>query len=113
MFLDGYLGQLISGLWVTIQLALASLALGLFLGILGALGEMSKTKCIKYPTMAITLLIRGLPELVVLFTLYFGSAIILTKLFGHYQAFNAFWAGVLGKKQLDPLNILLVQYFVL
>ena len=41
-------------------------------------------------------MLRGLPEIVVLFFCYFGGTILLTAVWGHYVGVNAFVAGVIG-----------------
>ncbi len=93
---QGYLHQLLLGTWVTLQLACSSLVLGLLLGILGALAESSQLKIIRYMAVSIISLIRGLPELVVLFFIYFGGTLLLTTLAGHYINVPTFYSGVIA-----------------
>jgi len=96
MFLEGYLPQLLSGALVTIEIALSALCFGLLLGIIGAAGEMSQNTLINKTTLLITSIFRGLPELLILFALYFGVTALLSQLFGHYVEVSAFTAGFIG-----------------
>jgi len=96
MALDGFLAQLLIGTGVTIKLAGCSLLLGLCLGLLGMIAEQSKIRLIRYLSHTIISLLRGLPELLVLFFIYFGSGFILTQLLGHYVEVTSFTAGVIG-----------------
>ena len=93
---SGFLPLILTGLIWTIAVSVASLIVGLLLGVIMALGELSKNKIISVPTFIVTGILRGLPEIVVLFFCYFGGTIILTNIFGHYVGINAFLAGVIS-----------------
>lgn len=90
----GFLPQLLTGTWVTIQVALCSLILGLVFGLLGAGAESSKWRWLRYMAVSIISVIRGLPELLVLFFIYFGGTLLLTHVFHHYVDVSSFAAGV-------------------
>jgi len=92
----GFFPQILDGAWMTIQLAVCSLALGLILGLLGAAGESSKIRGLRYLAVSIISIIRGLPELLVIFFVYFGGTILLTNLMHHYVNVSAFFAGVIA-----------------
>jgi len=77
----GYGHMLIEGLWVTISLALISYIIGVGLGLLGAWAKLSGSKAANIAGETYTTLIRGIPELVLLFLLYFGLEIALRSLF--------------------------------
>lgn len=96
MILQGFLPQLLHGTWVTVQLALCSLALGLVLGIAGAAAKLSRWRWCRTISWAISELIRGVPELLVLFIIYFGGTILLSKVFGHYIEVSSFVGGVVA-----------------
>ncbi len=96
MFLDGYLGQLLSGTVLTIEVAVCAILLGSVLGLIGASGELSHSPILRVVSRAITSIIRGLPELLTLFAIYFGGTILLTKLFGKFTEVNAFTSGVVA-----------------
>jgi His/Glu/Gln/Arg/opine family amino acid ABC transporter permease subunit len=78
--MENYLISLLKGTEITLALAFAALPLCLILGILGACGELSKHAVIRKITFAITSTLRGLPELLVIFGVYFGGTILLNKL---------------------------------
>lgn len=99
--LHGFGDALAKGAWITIKLSLASLALGLFLGILGAGAKLSRFLILRIIVDAFTTVVRGLPELVWILFIYFGSTILLNGLiaklgFNIYVELNSFAAGVLA-----------------
>lgn len=77
MVLTGYSLSLVQASWMTLQIALASLLVGLLLALVFAGGEMAKLKLIKWPTTLLVTVIRGLPELLVVLFIYFGSTQVL------------------------------------
>lgn len=101
MDLQGFGHLLIEGAWVTIQLALCSLFFGLILGLLGAAAKLSSSKIANVIGNGYTLLIRGLPELLLVLTIFFGSSALLmaiASLFGYdeYIELSPFVAGVVA-----------------
>ncbi len=78
---------------MTIAVALSALAIGLILALLGALGELSRNRFISRATLACTGLIRGVPELLVLFGIYFGGSAFISLITGKDLQINAFIAG--------------------
>ena len=96
MFLDGFSNQLLEGAKITVAVSSCAILLGLVLGVIGAAGELSTRKWIRYLTTGITSIIRGLPELLTLFAIYFGGTILLSSLFGSYTEINAFMSGVIA-----------------
>ena len=92
----GFLPLILIGLLWTLAVSLASFIFGLLLAVLFAGAELSPVKMLRLPVFAMTALLRGLPEIVVLFFCYFGGTIILSNLFGHYVDINTFMAGVLS-----------------
>jgi His/Glu/Gln/Arg/opine family amino acid ABC transporter permease subunit len=90
----GFSWQLLQGTWLTLQLAICALIIGLALGLLLALMQGSSFRSLRYVGNTFIFLLRGLPELLVLFFIYFGSTIILSKLFQHYVDVSPFTAGV-------------------
>lgn len=93
---SGFLPLILTGLLWTIAVSVVALIIGLILGVLMALGELSRYKLIMLQTFVLTSILRGLPEIVVLFFCYFGGTIMLTKLWGHYVGVNVFLAGVVS-----------------
>ncbi|WP_435099843.1 ABC transporter permease [Arhodomonas sp. AD133] len=97
--LQGFGAQLAAGTWITIQLALGAMGVGLVLGLLGAAAKESPVPPLRWLGNAYTTMVRGLPELLVILLVYYGSARILTAAagwFGHdeYVELSAFAAGV-------------------
>jgi arginine transport system permease protein len=90
---EGYGYQLLWGSVTTIAVAVSALAIGLIFALLGALGELSRNNFWRRSTLTMTALIRGLPELLVLFGIYFGGSALLSLLFHKDSQVNAFIAG--------------------
>ncbi|MDY0309891.1 MAG: ABC transporter permease [Castellaniella sp.] len=91
MFLDGYGPLLMAGTWVTIKLALLSLAVAVGLGLLGAWAKLSPFWGARLAATAYTTLIRGVPDLVLMLLIFFSMQIYLNDL-----------TDLLG---LDPIDI--------
>lgn len=97
--LQGFGHLLLSGTWITIKLALASVVIGLILGLLGATAKLSKFKPFVALATAYTTVLRGIPELLSVLFIYYGGTIMLGLLlakFGYEESIdiNPFWAGV-------------------
>lgn len=96
MLLEGYLPQIIAGAEITIGVSVCSILLGIVLGIVGALGEMNSIKLVQKISLNINSLIRGLPELLTIFIVYFIGTIIFSKIMGRYAEVSPFVSGVLA-----------------
>lgn len=96
MELNGFVLQIILGTWVTIKLAITALSLGLVIGLFGAVIESIRSPFLRYPLASIIFLVRSLPELLILFFMYFGMTALLSKLFNHYVDISAFIAGAIA-----------------
>ena len=98
--LQGFGAQLALGAWMTVRLALAALLLGLSLGMLGAVAKSSHLKALRVLGDFYSTVFRGIPELVVVLLLYFGSSRGLTavsEMFGgEYVELNPFAAGTIA-----------------
>ncbi|WP_286238706.1 ABC transporter permease [Neptuniibacter halophilus] len=99
MDLQGFGHLLMSGAWITLQLAVCSLFVGLIFGIIGASAKLSSSKIANTLGNSYTLLVRGMPELLLVLTIYFGSSAVLmaiASLFGYdeYIELSPFVAGV-------------------
>ncbi|WP_445396234.1 arginine ABC transporter permease ArtQ [Zobellella sp. An-6] len=79
---------------MTLGLALVSLAAGLLLAMLLCGAEMSRYRLLRWPASVLTTVLRGLPEILVVFFIYFGSTHLLFLLTGEYLEFSPFWCGV-------------------
>jgi polar amino acid transport system permease protein len=64
--------EFLPGLWVTLELTVASLALGFPLGAALAVAVSSSRRAIRWPSIALVELGRGTPGLIVLYLVYYG-----------------------------------------
>ncbi len=88
------LTHLMNAALMTLGLALTSLAAGLVLAVLLCGAEMSRFAVLRWPATLLTTILRGLPEILVVFFIYFGSTQLLFLLTGEYLEFSPFWCGV-------------------
>ncbi|KAA5605694.1 ABC transporter permease subunit [Roseospira marina] len=65
---------------MTIRLALTALAIGLVLGLAGAAAMAAPVAPLRWLARAYTTIIRGIPELLVVLLIYFGSSVLLMRL---------------------------------
>ena len=93
--LQGFGDHLLIGTLMTLKVALGGLLLGLLLGVIGASLKLSSSRIAYGIGAAYTTVIRGLPELLVVLIIYFGSAGLLTTAAG--------WFGYQGYVELSPL----------
>ncbi|MCH2040665.1 MAG: ABC transporter permease [Saccharospirillaceae bacterium] len=84
MDLQGFGHLLLSGAWMTIQLALASLVIGLIIGLIGASAKLSNNRIARGIATTYTTVVRGVPELLLVLTLYFGGSQILLWIAGYF-----------------------------
>ncbi|GGB78810.1 ABC transporter permease [Marinobacterium zhoushanense] len=99
MDLLGFGDLLLSGTWVTIKLALTSLCFGLIFGLIGASAKLSGSWIARTLATLYTTFVRGIPELLLVLTIYFGGSMVLMAIasnFGYdeYIEISAFAAGV-------------------
>ncbi|MFW9309356.1 arginine ABC transporter permease ArtQ [Glaesserella parasuis] len=103
MFLD-YLPLLYSATLMTLGLAVCSLLLGLLLSILFVVLETHKWTMVRKSTTVVVALLRGLPEILVVFLIYFGAPEVLEMITGEYVELGAFGCGVVA------LSIIFASY---
>ena len=72
-----YQSQLIAGTLMTIKLALASLAIALVFGLLGAWAKLSSNRLAQRLAGAYTTVVRGIPDLVLILLVFFGGQVTL------------------------------------
>ena len=89
--------MLLAGL-MTILVSLSSVCLGLLIGVILASFKLSKSRILKLIAEVYTTVVRGVPELLVIYLLFFGgsSAVMyFAKMFGYdgYIELNAFTIG--------------------
>lgn len=99
MFLSGYGPLLLSGAWMTLQLALLSLLLSVIIGLIGASSKLSSFKALRYIATAYTTLIRSVPDLVIMLLLFYSLQLGLNQITESLQMdqidINPFVAGVI------------------
>ena len=91
---SGYGLQLLHGALVSIGVTIFALIFGTIIGI--ALGAI-KTYCgrpMRYLAESYTAIVRGVPDLIIIYLIYFGGTVALTKLTGAYVDVDGFSAGV-------------------
>lgn len=92
--LHGFGDQLLLGAWMTLKLAFGALLGGIALGLAGAMAKLSEFKVARGLASTYTTVVRGLPELLVVLIIYFGSSAMLTAAAG--------WLGHDGFVELSP-----------
>jgi arginine/ornithine transport system permease protein len=79
--LDGYLYPFIlEGMVLTLELAFLSLLISIVLGMMGAVAKLSKSKTVRLMAGVYTTLVRGVPDIVLMFVLFFGGQIIVNQI---------------------------------
>lgn len=89
-----YLPQLLNGLAVTLMVALGSFVCGFLAAIILAPLSVYGPGVIRKLITGYVGLIRGLPELLVIFLIFYGGTVLLTSLVGRYVEVNALTAGI-------------------
>ena len=87
-----FLSLMFTAALMTLGLAVCSLILGLFLSLIFSVLEASRF--VGKPTAVFIALLRGLPEILVVLLVYFGSTELVEMLTGEYIEFGAFGCGV-------------------
>ena len=82
--LDGYASSLLAGAMLTLAVAFGSLVIAALLGVAGASARLSRHRLLRWPAQAYTTAIRGVPDLIMMFLVYYGGQIGLNKLADHY-----------------------------
>ena len=87
-----FLSLMLTAALMTLGLAVCSLIPGLFLSLIFAVLEANRF--IGKPMAVLIALLRGLPEILVVLLVYFGSTELVEMLTGEYIEFGAFGCGV-------------------
>lgn len=93
MGLGGFGPQLLVGAGLSLKLWLVSLLLGSSFGILTALARLSSSRLLRLSSGFYVNVIRGIPELLVVFLLYYCGSATLSWIFDEYVELSAFGAG--------------------
>ncbi len=82
---------LIKATSTTLALAIAATSLGLIMAILFSFWESSRIKVVRWPSILFMSLVRGLPEILVVLLIYFGSSQLLLLLSNGYTISLGLW----------------------
>ncbi|SIO35310.1 amino acid ABC transporter membrane protein 1, PAAT family [Burkholderia sp. GAS332] len=94
--LNGYGGLILFGALTTLLVALAATAIGSVIGILMAAAKLSPMRILRQLAGAYTTTIRGVPDLLVIFLVYYGGSASLSHVLGRPIEINAFGAGAVS-----------------
>ncbi|WP_426208318.1 ABC transporter permease [Pseudomonas sp. TWR2-1-1] len=97
--LHGYGSSILEGAWLTVNLALTSMALAIVLGLIGATLRLSPVKWLARSGEAYTTVIRGIPDLVLILLIFYGGQDLVNRIAlalgsTDYIDINPFVAGV-------------------
>ncbi|MGV6989144.1 arginine ABC transporter permease ArtQ [Testudinibacter sp. P80/BLE/0925] len=93
---SNFLSLMFSATLMTLGLAVCALILGLMMSMVFVVFETAKIRCIRNATSVFLTLLRGLPEILVVLLIYFGSTQVLFILTGDFVEFSPFWSGVVA-----------------
>jgi His/Glu/Gln/Arg/opine family amino acid ABC transporter permease subunit len=88
-FVPKYLGYLLQGAMVTLELSFCSMTAGILIGITSAIGAIGGGWVVRKIVQTYVSICRGVPLIVILLFIYFTLPELGLR-------FNAFWAGVIG-----------------
>jgi His/Glu/Gln/Arg/opine family amino acid ABC transporter permease subunit len=71
--MDGYLLSILGGAWLTVAVAVGSLAVAVVLGLAGAAAKLSGRRVLVFAATVYTTLIRGIPDLVLMLLVFYGG----------------------------------------
>ncbi|MCW7553807.1 arginine ABC transporter permease ArtQ [Endozoicomonas gorgoniicola] len=91
-----YSGLFLDATLMTLGLALSALGAGLILAMVFALGELSRFRPIAWLTTSVVTIVRGLPELLIIFFVYFGFTHALFLLTDQFIELSPFTAGTIA-----------------
>jgi arginine/ornithine transport system permease protein len=99
IMLHGYGSTILDGAWLTLSLALTSMALAISLGLLGAALRLSPMRWLALLGEGYATLIRGIPDLVLILLIFYGGQDLVNRVapllgYDHYIDINPFVAGV-------------------
>ncbi|WP_434634279.1 ABC transporter permease [Chromobacterium sp. CV08] len=83
MFLQGYLPSILEGAVLTLKLAGAALAVSVALGLVGALFKSTQSRALTLLAELYSTVVRGIPDLVWMFLLFFGAQMALNDICGY------------------------------
>jgi His/Glu/Gln/Arg/opine family amino acid ABC transporter permease subunit len=94
--LKGYGIFIVGGIAITLSVWIASLALGAFVGLGVSSAKLWGGRVLRGIAETYTTVIRGIPDLLVIFVVYFGGTVTLTAVAGRYVEVDPFLSGVVA-----------------
>jgi len=94
--LHGFGGQLLLGALVTLQLAATALLLGTLLRAGICAMQLSGRRALQALGNGYAAVVRGIPDLLIVFAVFFGGSLTLAALTGRYVEIDTFVAGVVA-----------------
>ncbi|WP_174875656.1 ABC transporter permease [Vogesella oryzae] len=93
-----YLGSILEGAWLTLQLSLLSLLCAIVFGLLTASARLAPVAALRWLAAGYTTVIRGIPDIVLMLLVFFGGQMLINDVAYRYDLepieFNPFWAGI-------------------
>lgn len=96
---EGWISAILRGSLVTLAIGLCSICIGLCLGTLGGLIKWGRLFPLTLIVDSYTTLVRGIPELLIIYLLFFSSADFIAKIaiiFGYSNSGDASYAFIIG-----------------
>ncbi|KRE17348.1 hypothetical protein ASE66_31160 [Bosea sp. Root483D1] len=103
--LQAFWPQLLDGTLITLRVSVSSLALGLAAGILLAGAVLHGPPPVRALIRGYVAVIRGLPDLLIIFLAYFGGTVLLSRIAGSYVEVDGLAAGIFA------LTVVSAAYF--
>jgi His/Glu/Gln/Arg/opine family amino acid ABC transporter permease subunit len=94
--LQQYQAQLLQGLATTLAVAVGSFLLGFLFAAVLAPAAVYGGPRVRRLIMGYVSLVRGLPELLVIFLIFYGGTVVLSKIVGRYVEVDALTAGIVS-----------------
>lgn len=97
--LKGYGAVILEGTWLTLQLALSSMALAIVLGLIGVAVRLSPVRWMAWLGDLYSTVVRGIPDLVLILLIFYGGQDLINRvapMLGHddYIDLNPLLAGI-------------------
>jgi polar amino acid transport system permease protein len=81
---QGYGDEILRGAWMTIQISVCAYAIGLSIGLAGAMGKLGGNKLTRSVLNFYTTFVRASPELILILLLYYAGTGLLNSLLASY-----------------------------
>lgn len=79
---QGWSDELLKGAWLSIEISISAYLIGLVLGLLGAVAKQSKSAVARSLAGGYTTVIRSVPDILVIFLIYYSATDALSYLIG-------------------------------